>query len=50
MTSFWHTSEQLKKIVKILETRRQNSKNAQKIIGNCKIPDVDKNRLVFSFQ
>ena len=45
-----HTAEPLKKIVKILETRPQSSKNAQKSIKNCKIHDVDKSTLLFGFQ
>ena len=45
-----HTSEPLEKIVKILETRPQSSKNAQKSVKNCKIHDVDKSTLLFGFQ
>ena len=45
-----HTSESLKNIVKILETRPQSSKNAQKWTKICKIHDVDKITLLFGFQ
>ena len=45
-----HTSESLKNIVKILETRPQSSKNAQKWTEICKINDVDKITLLFGFQ
>ena len=45
-----HTSEPLKKIVKILETRLQSIKNAQKRTKNCKIYEGDKRTLVFGFQ
>ena len=45
-----HTSEALKKIVKILETRLQSSKNALKWTKICKIRDVDQSTLVFGFQ
>ena len=48
---FRHTSKPLKKIVKILETRLQSSKNAPKLTTkNCKIHGVDKSTLVFGFQ
>ena len=45
-----HTSESLKDIGKILETRPQSSKNAQKLNFFCKVHDVDKITLLFSFQ
>ena len=45
-----HTSKSLKKIVNILETRPQSSKNAQKWIKICKLHDVDKSTLMFGFQ
>ena len=37
-----HTSEHLKNIVKILETRLQSSKDAPQWTKICKIHDVDK--------
>ena len=45
-----HTSEPMRKNVKIFETRLQSSKNAPKWIKNGKMHDVDKNTLVFGFQ
>ena len=45
-----HISKPMKKIVKILETRLQSSKNAPKWTKNYKINDVDKRTLVFGFQ
>ena len=45
-----HISEPLRKIVEILETRSQSSKNVQKWINIIQIPDVDKFTLVFGFQ
>ena len=45
-----HTSEPRKEILKIIETRPQSSKNAQKWIKICKIYDVGKSTLVFGFQ
>ena len=44
-----HTSQSLKNIVKIWETRPQSSKNAEKLIKICKIHDVDKSTLLFRF-
>ena len=43
-----HTYEPLKK--KLLKTRPHISKNASKCTTICKIHDVDKSTLVFSFQ
>ena len=43
-----HTSESLKNIVKILETRPQSSNNAQKWTKICNIHDVDKISVWFS--
>ena len=45
-----HTSEPLKKVVKILETRPQSSKSAETLTKNCKIHNVDKSILLFGFQ
>ena len=45
-----HTSESLKNIVKILETRPQSSKNAQAWRKICKIHEVDKITLLYGFQ
>ena len=45
-----HTSEPMKKIVKIIETRSQSSKNAPKWIKICKIHNVYKSTLVVGFQ
>ena len=45
-----HTSEPLKKFLKILETRLQSSKKAPKWTNNCKIHDVDKSTLMFGFR
>ena len=44
-----HASEPLKKIVQILETRPQSSKNAQKFTKICKFHDVDKSTVAFGF-
>ena len=44
-----HTSKPLKKIVKLLETRPQSSKNAPKWTKICKIHDVDKSTLVILY-
>ena len=44
-----HTSQPLKKIVYILETGLQSSKNAQKWTKIWKIHDIDKNTLAFGF-
>ena len=45
-----HTSEPLQKIVKILKTGLQSSKNVPKWTKICKIHNVDKSKMVFSFQ
>ena len=47
-----HTSEPLKPIEKILETRPKSTIKNQKSIKKkiCKIYDVDKSSLVFGFQ
>ena len=45
-----HTSEPMRKNVKILETRPQSSKNYPKWIKNGKMHNVDKSTLVFGFQ
>ena len=45
-----HTSEHMKKIVKIIETRPQSSRNAPKWIKFSKIHDVDKSTLMYGFQ
>ena len=45
-----HTSESLKNIVRILESRPQSSKNAQKWTKICKLHDGDKITLLFGFQ
>ena len=47
---FRHTSEPMKKIVKIIKTRSQSSKNAPKWIKIGKIHNVDKSTLVLGFQ
>ena len=44
-----HTSESLKNIVKLLESRPQSSKNAHKWTKNGKSHDVDKITVLFSF-
>ena len=45
-----HTSEPMKKMVIIIETRPQSSKNAPKWIKIGKIHDIGKSTLVFGFQ
>ena len=45
-----HTSEPMNKIVKIIETSPQRSKNAPKWIYFCKIHDLGKSTLLFGFQ
>ena len=45
-----HTSETVKKLVRILETGTQSSKNAQNWLKILKIHDVDKSTLVFSLK